>query len=272
MALRIEEPGRLPQIRSSQTVERRAAILEIIREKGAISVSEMARQFGVSDVTARNDLDLLARQGVVIRQRGGAIAQVQTSLARALDQRSHVNLDAKMRIGAHAASLIQPGDTILIDAGTTVMELARRLPDIGPLTVITNAMNVASQIVDRDGTHVILLGGSLSRETISTVGPLVERALSDLLVSKLFLAAHTVDVDAGIVDTSIEVARVKQAMIEAAGQVILLADSSKWTTRCPKAYARVAPLSAVQTVVTDQGLPSEIRAAIERLGTELFVV
>lgn len=267
MALRTAEV-----VRSPQTVERRAAVLDIIRERGVISVGEIARRFGVSEVTARNDLDVLARQGVVIRQRGGAIAQVQTVLARAFDQQSHVNLEAKVRIGAFAASLVQPGETILMDAGTTVMEMAKRLPAVGPITVVTNAMNVASQIVNRKDAHVILLGGSLSPETISTVGPLVESGLSDLIVSKLFLGAHTVDVDAGIVDTSIEIARVKQAMIQTAGEVILLADSSKWTTRCPQAFARVALLTAVQTVVTDSDMPAEIRSSIERLGSRLCVV
>ncbi len=267
MALRTIEAGR-----SSSVVERRATIVDIVLKKGVVSVSEVAQLFGVSEVTARNDLDMLARQGLVIRQRGGAIAQVQTVLARAFDQRSEVNLDAKMRIGAYAASLVQPGETILMDAGTTVMEMAKRLHGVNPIVVVTNAMNVASQIINREGAHVILLGGSLSPETISTVGPLVERALSDLIVSKLFLGAHTVDVDAGIIDTSVEVARVKRAMIQTANEVVLVADSSKWTTQSPAAFARVAPLSAVHMVVTDSGLPTEMRPSIERFGAKLCLV
>lgn len=258
--------------RSSSAVERRAAIVDLVRESGAVSVGDLVQRFGVSDVTIRNDLDVLARQGLVIRQRGGAIAQVETVLARAFDQRSNVNLKAKLRIGTFAARLVQPGDTILMDAGSTVMEMARRLGDLGPITVVTNALNVASQIIHCPKAHVILLGGSLTPETISTVGPLVEQSLSDLVVAKLFLAAHTVDVDGGIVDTSVEVARVKRAMIEAAGEVILLADSSKWTVRSPNAYARVAPLTAVQTVVTDGGLPPETRDAMERLGVRVELV
>jgi DeoR family transcriptional regulator of aga operon len=159
-----------------------------------------------------------------------------------------------------------------MDAGTTGMEMAKRLHSVAPLTVVTSAMNVASQVVDRDGSHVILLGGSLSRETVSTVGPLAERALSDLLVTKLFLGAHTVDAQAGIVDTSMEIARVKRAMIQTANTVILLADSSKWTTRSREAFARVAPLTAVHMVITDEGLPADIRSVIERLGVELCLV
>lgn len=267
MAVRLADAGR-----SLQAIERRAAIVDIVMEKGVISVSDVAQLYGVSDVTARNDLDVLARQGMVVRQRGGAIAQVQTILAKAFDQRSDVNLDAKMRIGAHAASLVQPGETIMMDAGTTVLEMAKRLHRVGSITVVTNAMNVASQIINRAGSHVILLGGSLSPETISTVGPLVESALSDLVVSKLFLGAHTVDVEAGIVDTAMEIARVKRAMIQTANEVILLADSSKWTVRSPEAFARVAPLTAVHTVVTDSDLPADMRISIDRLGARLCIV
>ncbi len=267
MAVRLAEAGR-----SSSAIERRAVIVNMIMDKGIISIGEITQRFGVSDVTARNDLDVLARQGIVIRQRGGAIAQVQTSLARAIHQQSNVNLEAKGRIGAYAATLVQPGDTIMMDGGTTVMEMAKRLHSVAPLTVVTNAMNVASQIVDREGSHVILLGGSLSPETVSTVGPLAERALSDLVVTKLFLGAHTVDAQAGIVDTSMEIARVKRAMIQTADKVILLADSSKWTTRSREAFARVAPLTAVHMVITDQGLPADIRSVIERLGVELCLV
>lgn len=267
MAVRLADAGR-----SLQAIERRAAIVDIVMEKGVIFVSEIAQLYGVSDVTARNDLDVLARQGIVVRQRGGAIAQVQTSLARAFDQQSNVNLDAKMRIGAYAAGLVQPGETILMDAGTTVMEMAKRLHRVAQLTVVTNAMNVASQLISQDGAHVILLGGSLSPETISTVGPLVERALSDLIVMKLFLGVHTIDIEAGIVDTSMEIARVKRAMIQTANKVILLADSSKWTTQPREAFARVASLTAVHTIVTDSDLPADIRSAVERLGVELCVV
>jgi DeoR/GlpR family transcriptional regulator of sugar metabolism len=267
MAVRLAEAGR-----SSSAIERRAVIVNMTMEKGVVSISEITQLFGVSEVTARHDLDVLAQQGIVIRQRGGAIAQVHTSLARAIDQQSRVNLEAKGRIGAYAARLVQPGDTIMMDAGTTVMEMAKRLHSVAPVTVVTNAMNVASQIVDREGSHVILLGGSLSPETVSTVGPLAERALSDLLVTKLFLGAHTVDAQAGIVDTSMEIARVKRAMIQTANKVILLADSSKWTTRSREAFARVAPLTAVHMVITDGGLPADIRSVIERLGVELCLV
>ncbi|MEP7188436.1 MAG: DeoR/GlpR family DNA-binding transcription regulator [Roseiflexaceae bacterium] len=256
----------------SIAAERRERIAELVMQKGAVHISELTQLYGVSEVTIRHDLDLLASQGVIVRERGGALAHVQTTLARAFEQRSDVNLIVKRRIGEAAARLVKPGDTIMLDAGTTVMEMARALRDIAPLTVVTNALNVASQLGGLAGCHVILMGGSLSIETISTVGPLAERDLSELIVGKLFLGAHTVDLEAGVVDTSIEVARIKRAMIQAADEVILLADSSKWETRRREAFAKVAPLTAVHNIITDTGISDDARLMIARLNIELTVV
>ncbi len=239
--------------------------------EGAVQISELTQLFGVSEVTIRHDLDLLASQGVVVRKRGGALANLNTSLASGFEARSNLNIDAKRRIGERAALLVQPGDTIIMDAGSTVMEMAKSLRNIVPLTVVTTALNVASQVGSLAGCHVILMGGSLSIETISTVGSLAERDLHDLVVSKLFLGAHTVDLDLGIVDSSIEVARVKRAMIQAARQVILLADSSKWQADRRDAFMRVAPLTAVDHIISDTGLPEDVRQGLERLRITLTI-
>lgn len=261
-------PAGLPSL----AAVRRERIAELVAQKGAVHIGELTQLFGVSEVTIRHDLDVLASQGLVVRERGGALANVQTTLARAFEQRSGANLEAKRKIGEAAAQLVKPGDTIIMDAGTTVMEMARNLRDVEPLTVITNALNVANQVGGLAGCHVILIGGSLSVETISTVGPLAEHHLGELVVSKLFLGAHTVDLEAGVVDTSIEIARVKRAMIQAAREVILLVDSSKWETGRRQAFARVVPLTSMHKIITDAGLPEDVRPVIERLRIELMVV
>ena len=256
----------------SLAAARREQIAALVGQKGAVHINELTELFGVSEVTARHDLDVLARQGLVVRERGGALANVRTTLAKAFEQRNGVNLEAKRRIGEQAARLVRPGDTIILDAGTTVMEMTRHLHDVAPLTVITNALNVASQVGGLPGCHVILIGGSLSVETISTVGPLAEHHLSELVVSKLFLGAHTIDLEAGIVDTSIEVMRIKRAMIQAAREVILLADSSKWELRRADAFARVAPLTAVHKIITDEGIPDDVRLVVDRLRIQMTIV
>ena len=235
--------------------DRRRMITELVAARGSMRVAELGSILGVSEVTIRNDLELLAHEGLLVRDHGGAIARTHTALSTAFDQRAQLNLEAKQRIGQAAAALVQPGDTIMLDSGSTLMEMAKRLPNLSPLTIITNSLNVAIQVGSLPDVHVVLAGGSLSPETIGTVGPLAERDLGDLLADRLFLSTHAFELETGLSDVSIEVARVKRTMISAARQVILLADSGKFPTR---AMARVAPLTAIHCIITDTGFPEEI--------------
>src|ERR1035438_6173318 len=154
----------------------------------------------------------------------------------------------------------------MLDCGSTLMEMAKRLPNLEPLTVITNGLNIAIQVGALPGVHVVLAGGSLSAETIGTVGPLAERDLGDLLADKLFLGTDAFELETGLSDVSIEVARVKRTMISAGQQVILLADSGKFTMR---ALARVAPLTAVHCIITDTGFPEEIAKQLADLNIDV---
>lgn len=248
--------------------ERREQIALLLARQGVVRVGELSTTLGVSEVTVRNDLDEMAREGLLLRERGGAVTVSRTSLTIAFEQRASLNLDEKRRIGRAAAQLVKPRDTIILDAGTTVMEMAKSLNSVSPLTVVTNALNVTTVLGALPDVDVIQVGGSLSRDTISTVGAHAERTLGELVVSKAFLGTHAMDLVAGVTDTSIEIAQVKQAMIRAARQVILLADSSKWGQI---AFAKVAPLRAIHTMVTDSNLTQEARIAIERMGIELIL-
>jgi DeoR/GlpR family transcriptional regulator of sugar metabolism len=232
-------------------------------------VAELGRFFGVSEVTIRNDLERLAHEGLLVRDHGGAIARTLTALSVTFNQRAQLNLEAKQRIGQAAANLVQPGETIIMDSGTTLMEMAKRLRNLSPLTVITNGLNIAIQVGSLPDVHVVLAGGSLSSETISTVGPLAERDLGDLLADRLFLGTHAFELEAGLLDVSIEVARIKRTMISAAEKVILLADSSKFPTR---AFARVASLSAINCLITDTGFPEDAARQLAAQGIELLRV
>jgi DeoR/GlpR family transcriptional regulator of sugar metabolism len=249
--------------------ERKQYIIDLANKEGFVSVRELAELFRVSEVTTRKDFNELVEEGYLLRRRGGAIANTSTSLATAFEQRASLNLNEKRLIGRAAAELVNSSETIIIDAGTTTMEMAKSLKALGALTIVTNALNVAVQVATLPDVHVLQIGGSLSRETISVVGPLADRELHDIMVSKLFLGIHAVDLKAGLTDTSVEVAQTKRTMIRAARQVILLADSSKWER---VAFAKIAPLSAVHTVVTDSGLSDSIRETVEALGIELVIV
>lgn len=255
--MEIAETGVAPpadQAKASLMIARRRRITELVEMKRMVRVTELVELFGVSDVTIRNDLEALAKEGVLLRDHGGAVAQTRTGLSTAFDQRALLNLDAKQRIGAAAAAMVRSGETIILDAGTTLMEMAKCLRTDIAMTVITNSLNIATEIGSRPRAHVILAGGSLSPQTISTVGPLAERDIGELLADTLFLAIPAFDPELGLSDTSLEVARVKTTMIAAASRVVLLADSTKYATR---AFARVAPLADIDCLITDQRFPED---------------
>ncbi len=149
---------------------------------------------------------------------------------------------------------MQPGDTIILDAGTTVVEMAPHLAGITPLTVVTNALNVALTIASETDAQIIFLGGTLSREASSTAGPLAEQTLANLAVQKVFLGTQALDLASGLTDTTLEIAQVKRAMIQSAKQVYLLADSSKWDQT---GFIKVASLEGIDTLITDKQLPRE---------------
>ena len=249
--------------------ERHSRILELLGEVGSVRVGDLSRRFRVSEVTIRTDLERLARQGFLARFRGGAVAHIQTRSSSAFADRLREGYAEKERIAARAAEMVKPGDTLLLDAGTTVLELAKRLEGCSPLTVVTNALNTAATLSSIPDIHVIMAGGSVSPETVSTIGYIAERDIADLVVDKVFLGTHSFDPELGMMDISVEVARVKRAMIEAGRQVVLLADSSKFAKR---ALAKVAPLGSVDMLVTDTGLGDAETSAIEVLGVEVVRV
>lgn len=249
--------------------ERRLRISELLSERGAVRVQELSDLFMVSEVTIRNDLDAMARDGRLRRHRGGAIVASPPNLSIAFEQRTGLHIEKKRQIGRAAAQLVDAGDTIILDSGTTLAEMAKSMHTSEPVTIVTNALNVATQVGALPNALVILLGGTLNRDTISTFGPETERSLSNHVVQKAFLGIQAIDPELGLTDTSIEIAHVKQAMIAAARRIILLVDSSKWHRI---AFVKVAPLSAIHTVVTDADLPDDARTTFERIGVKLIVV
>jgi DeoR/GlpR family transcriptional regulator of sugar metabolism len=178
------------------------------------------------------------------------------------------NQPQKRLIGRLAATLIEPGETVILDAGSTIMEMARQLSADVPVTVVTTALNIAAQAGALPNAKVIIAGGSLSRETISTVGSIAERDLGDLLVDKAFISAQAIHPVAGLTDVSLEIARVKAAMIRSARKVILLADGSKWGRTM---FAKVAALKEVDVLVTDAGLPAAAKPALKKANVELHI-
>lgn len=258
--------------RAPMILQRRAQIADLVRQSGAVRVADLAERFQVSEVTIRADLVHLEKQGQLVRDRGGALpldhAREITSLL-AVEQRAHLQIAEKQRIARAAAQLVSPGDTIIMDAGTTVVEMAPHLAGITPLTVVTNALNVALEVAAKTDARIILLGGNFSRESSSTLGSFGEQTLDELRVQKAFLGTQAFDLEHGLTDTTLEIAQIKRAMIKAARRVILLTDSSKLGH---SGFIKVAPLTAMQTIITDDALKPETRSALEALGLEVITV
>lgn len=251
------------------TKERRVQIAEMVNRRGAARVADLAKEFDTSEVTIRNDLAHLERDGRLVRDRGGAIAihRELTSLL-GIEERSHFQIEQKRRIARAAAEFVNPGDTILMDAGTTAVEMVPHLSGKRGLTVVTNALNVVLQLGGRTDAGIILTGGTFNRASLSTMGPVAEQQLADLKVQKLFLGTQALDLEQGLTDTTIEIAQIKRRMIQSAREIILLCDSSKWGTT---GFIKVAPLEAVHTLITDEALPQAGRSAIEALGVKVII-
>jgi DeoR family transcriptional regulator of aga operon len=254
------------------TLQRRSQIVELAHERGSVRVTELATRFGVSEVTVRSDLDHLEREGRIVRDRGGALPTGHTrsvSTLPGMEQRSRLSVDAKRRIATAAANRVKKGEAILLDAGTTVVEMVRHLTGTNGLTIVTNALNVAHAAAAATDARVIMLGGAVGRDSGSTLGPMAEDMMRHLVIDQLFLGAQAADLEHGLTDTNIEIAQIKRSMIQCSRRVTLLMDSSKWDAA---GFIRVAPLTAVHTIITDQGLPEQARTAIENLGIEIETV
>ena len=212
----------------SLTRQRRNEIINILREKGVVHVSDLSRMFNVSVVTIRSDLKNLEEAGILQREHGGAIRNIGTNLDVTFEARLVIHREEKRRIAAAAIKLIKPGDTIAIDAGTTTMEVARHLPGDLIINIITNAPNIAMEAAARQKVTVDLMGGILSPAHIAAVGSGTENSIKDYYTNKAFLAILAFDLNRGLTDTSPAVARVKRVFLENTEQSIMLADSSKF--------------------------------------------
>lgn len=250
------------------TVERRTMILDKLEDEGQIYVHGLSEQFNVSEVTIRNDLIQLEKKHMLIRARGGAIKTGRVGLDFELSKKNKLNLEKKQRIGKRAARLIEDGDTIIVDSGTTTMEMTRNISPDCRITVITNALNIASHLAYSNNAQVILPGGFLRKESLSLVGTPAEKNFKNYLCDKLFLGVDGLDIQFGLMTPNIEEAHLNQTMIDISQQVIVLADSSKFFRR---SLAIICPLSKVHILVTDDGIPPNYKSSLEKLGVEVII-
>jgi DeoR/GlpR family transcriptional regulator of sugar metabolism len=249
--------------------QRLQSILGVLDNEGTVSVNDLTDRLRVTAMTVRRDLEILERKGLLRRVRGGAVSSQGRSYEPPLLARARNHLEEKQRIGAAAAALVKDGDSIAIDVGTTALEVARHLVARHNLTVVTPSLHVAGALAEQPGIRLILTGGVLRPGELSLVGSLAERAFRDFFVDKLFLGIGGFDFTAGLTEFNVEDAQVKRAMIASAKAVIAVIDASKFGQ---VAFAAVAGLDVVKTVITDSALPSETSSRLQSLGIEVSVV
>ena len=251
------------------TVVRRKEILGMLSKAGHIWTHELSKIFEVSEVTIRNDIELFESRGLLIRSRGGARnANGPVGTDFQIAEKDRMNYSTKACIGKKAAGLVKGGETIILDSGTTTLEIAKNLNPGSPVNVITNAFNIANQLLDRANINIIIPGGILCKNSYSLVGPIAEKSLRNLYVDKVFLGVDGFDVAHGAYTPNIDEASLNQVMIEIAKEVILVMDSSKFSRR---SLAFICPTKKITHVVTDSRLSPEDHQRLLDSGVEVIL-
>jgi DeoR family L-fucose operon activator len=245
--------------------ERLQKIVDLVNERKSIRVSELSEWCEVTEETIRRDLDKLEAEGKLARTHGGAVSLMETQSETPYYEREIMNNEQKRRIAEEAVKLIHPKERILLDASSTAWYMARLIPDI-PLTVLTNSIKVAIELSGKERIQVISTGGILSAGSLSYVGPLAERSLEQYHVDRLFLSCKGAHLERGLSESNELQALIKQRMIAAADEVVLLADYSKFGTQ---AFTHVAGWSRVNRLITDERTASADIAQIRERGIDV---
>jgi DeoR/GlpR family transcriptional regulator of sugar metabolism len=251
--------------------QRQTAILDLVRRHGGVRVSQLVRQFGVSDMTIRRDLEALADRGLVDKVHGGAtIAGPGSTEEPGFDAKSVRQRNEKAAIVERAAQLIEPHTAVALSAGTTTAALAAHLVDVPGLTIVTNSIPVADTLyhAGRPDQTVVLTGG-IRTPSDALAGPVAEAAIGSLNVDVLFLGVHGMSPRTGFTTPNLMEAGTNRLMVSAARRLVVLADHTKWEM---VGIATITPLDEADILITDIGLPAEARVQLaERVG-ELIVV
>jgi DeoR/GlpR family transcriptional regulator of sugar metabolism len=249
--------------------ERQKVILQLIAEKGAVTVSDLCEQLGVSDMTIRRDLSVLEQASLLRRIHGGAVSARGRSYEPPVLARIQEARAAKQAIGQYAASLVHEGDSMAIDIGTTTLELARNLISLHDITVVTNSLPIANILTDQPGIRLIVCGGIVRPGERSLIGPVAEYTFSRFYVDIAFIGIGGVELEAGLTEYNLDDAEVKRHMIRNSQRCVLLTDSRKFGL---KTFAQVAPLDALDDVVTDDAIDPVFHEALEKMGITVHTV
>lgn len=249
--------------------ERRRAILEIVNRESRVLVLDLAKRFETSQVTIRKDLEALHAHGLIHRTHGGALPAREGALEDpTLREKEKLHHQEKLRIAEAAAAMVQEGQVLILDSGTTTTEIARAMRNFRNLTIVTNAVNIAAEL-SGTAVEVILTGGTLRKNSFSLVGPIAEETLHRLHADVLFLGVDGFDVQYGLSTPNLLEAKVNRVMVEIAKRKVAVCDSSKFGRR---SLSLIAPPAALDAVITDRAVPKSDLRALKKAGIEVTLV
>lgn len=248
--------------------ERQQLILEAVKDNRQATVAELSRRFDVSQVTIRRDLRELAAQGALRRAHGGALMAASTPPEPPVVQRLGRAEHCKACIGRAAASLVKDGDSIFIGSGSTTAHVARHLVDRRNLTVVTNALTIATELASAEGVTVVITGGMMRPSELSLVGHIAEQSLREVRVDKVILGIRAISLEAGITNDYLPEVMTDRTIIEMAPELIVVADHTKFG-KIASAY--VAPVERITTLVTNSDTDPETLTRLKHTGIRVIV-
>ena len=258
---------------NTTTAERRAWIAQKAMENGEITLADIVNEFHITETSGRRDLDALEKEGVLKRVRKGAVPFLQEERNQSYAEKAKLNFQEKQRIGKAAASLIRPGDTMILDSGTTTIQIVKHIPvaikQSGSATIMTNSVSISQELLNFNSPNLILLGGIFIPEHQATVGPQTIAQLNELTADYAFIGADGISVENGATTANILIAEVDRAMTERARKKVLVIDSSKFDH---VGLVPVKPISSFDILITDSGAPAEVIKEIRAAGVEVIIV
>ena len=249
--------------------ERRQEILKFVAQRGRASVTELSERFKVSDVTIRADLQALADKALVVRTHGGAIPPVNSLYELSLNRRRQQQQAEKQRIGQSASLMISAGEAVFLDSSSTALTIAPFIKQHRDLTVITNSLVIAQEMLSAPNISVVMPGGTLHPDTVSLSDPLGLSLLNRYNIARGFFGAYGLSLSVGLTDVTATEAEVKRPLVAMCRQVVVVLDGTKWGREGAASYA---DLEDVDIIITDKGAPPDMVSEVRVLGIQVNLV
>jgi DeoR/GlpR family transcriptional regulator of sugar metabolism len=253
--------------------ERRSQIAQMVLEKGKVLVTDLVDQFQVTETSIRRDLTILESNSRLKRIHGGAVSLSGNSRTDSFSEKMQLHNKAKQRIGKVAAEMIHANDVLLLDSGTTTLQVIMQIPSAlrlgNSITLVTNSLPIAQEVLTWPSPNLILLGGIYLPDYQATVGPQTLKQLQELSADRVFLGADGLTIQGGATTANILMAEVDRLMVERSREVVLVTDSSKLGRM---GFVPVKPLKAFHKIITDANAPADIVDAIRAEGIDVLLV